>query len=230
MSIIQSLAAATRMSCSTTMTVWPGCRAVFFGIKPGRQHHSDAADHGTEWFSANSGRRAASGVALFEADQKCRLLLGVGGLPAVGKIAAGPLQEALAQPIDFIDSSALLPHQPGDFLLCVSGCSMIGDCIQNGDLVLLRSRVEVRGGEIVAAAYVGDAFDGWRLPRADWPCREMIWPLRPRRIVPHGYPHCGLKPSGILATGLPLFDKAEGGLRRGAVTNSSARSVAARSS
>jgi len=102
------------------------------------------------------GQRRAS--RFLKLTKKCRLVLGVGGLPVVGKIAAGPLQEALAQPDDFLESSALLPHQPGDFLLRVSGDSMIGDGIQSGDLVLLRPGVEVRGGEI-AAAYVGDAFE-----------------------------------------------------------------------
>ena len=90
--------------------------------------------------------------------KKARKMLGVGGLPVVGKIAAGPLQEALAQSEDFIEGAALLPHQPGDFLLRVSGDSMIGDGIQNGDLVLLRPGVEVRDGEI-AAAYVGDDYE-----------------------------------------------------------------------
>jgi repressor LexA len=90
--------------------------------------------------------------------RKARLILGVGGLPVVGHITAGPLQEALAQPEDFLETGALLPHREGDFLLRVKGDSMIGDGIQDGDLVLLRPGGEVRPGEI-AAAYVGDAFE-----------------------------------------------------------------------
>jgi repressor LexA len=89
--------------------------------------------------------------------KKARQMLGVGGLSVVGRIAAGPLQEALADSEDFLESTALLPHRPGDFLLRVSGDSMIGDGIRTGDLVLLRPGVEVRDGEI-AAAYVGDDF------------------------------------------------------------------------
>jgi repressor LexA len=64
--------------------------------------------------------------------------LGIGGLPVLGSIPAGPLAEALAQPADFIDAGSLLPHRSGDFLLRVRGDSMIGDGIHDGDLVLLR--------------------------------------------------------------------------------------------
>jgi repressor LexA len=87
-----------------------------------------------------------------------REAIGAGGLPIVGRIAAGLLHEALAQPEEFVDSAMLLPHQAGDFLLRVTGDSMIGDGIVEGDLVLLRPDQEVGWGEI-AAAYVGDAYE-----------------------------------------------------------------------
>jgi repressor LexA len=87
-----------------------------------------------------------------------REALGLAGLPVVGRIAAGLLQEALAQPEEYLDSGDLLPHRNGDFLLRVVGDSMIGDGIREGDLVLLRPGQELRNGEI-AAAYVGDAFE-----------------------------------------------------------------------
>jgi len=85
---------------------------------------------------------------------KARQMLGVGGLPILGRIPAGPLQEALTEPEGFLESSSLLPHRPGDFLLRVTGDSMTGDGIRDGDLVLLRPGEEVRKGEI-AAAYIG---------------------------------------------------------------------------
>jgi repressor LexA len=87
-----------------------------------------------------------------------REAIGAGGLPIIGRIAAGLLHEALAQPDEFVDSAMLIPHQAGDFLLRVSGDSMIGDGIMDGDLVLLRPDQELGWGEI-AAAYVGDAFE-----------------------------------------------------------------------
>ena len=87
-----------------------------------------------------------------------REALGIAGLPVVGRIAAGLLQEALAQPEEYVETNQLMPHRSGDFLLRVVGDSMIGDGIREGDLVLLRPNEEVRNGEI-AAAYVGETFE-----------------------------------------------------------------------
>lgn len=95
---------------------------------------------------------------LLRLTKKAKLVLGIGGLPVLGRIAAGPLSEALAQPDDYLDAHALLPHRKGDFLLRVAGDSMIGDGIHDADLVLLRPDTEVMPGEI-AAAYVGDGFE-----------------------------------------------------------------------
>ena len=104
------------------------------------------------------GGGAARNHRLVRLTRKCRQALGIGGLPLVGKITAGPLREALADAEEFVESTELLPHKAGDFLLRVTGDSMIGDGICDGDLVLLRPGEEVRPGEI-AAAYVGDAFE-----------------------------------------------------------------------
>ncbi len=79
---------------------------------------------------------------------------GLGGLPLVGRIAAGHLSEALAEPEQLLEAGDLLPHQLGDFLLRVQGDSMIGDGILDGDKVLLRPEVDWRDGEI-AAVLVG---------------------------------------------------------------------------
>jgi len=87
-----------------------------------------------------------------------RQVLGIGGLPVLGSIPAGPLAEALAQPADFIDPGSLLPHRVGDFLLRVRGDSMIGDGIHDGDLVLLRPDVDMQPGEI-AAVHTGDGYE-----------------------------------------------------------------------
>jgi repressor LexA len=87
-----------------------------------------------------------------------RQALGMGGLPVLGSIPAGPLAEALAQPADFIEPGRLLPHRAGDFLLRVRGDSMIGDGIHDGDLVLLRPDVDVQPGEI-AAVHTGDSYE-----------------------------------------------------------------------
>src|SRR5438874_7942076 len=45
--------------------------------------------------------------------------LGVGGLPVLGTVPAGPLSETLAQVEMILDEQELLPHRRRDFLLIV---------------------------------------------------------------------------------------------------------------
>lgn len=82
---------------------------------------------------------------------------GVGGIPLLGSIPAGPLSEAIEHCEEIVDLGATLAHQPGDFLLLVNGHSMTGDGILPGDKVLLRPGVQVRNGEI-AAVHFGDQY------------------------------------------------------------------------
>jgi repressor LexA len=89
---------------------------------------------------------------------KARFALGAGGIPLLGTIPAGPLQEAFAQADEIIDTTNLLPSREGDFFLRVRGDSMIGDGIFDGDWVLLRPNLEVQHGEI-AALLVGEAHE-----------------------------------------------------------------------
>lgn len=85
---------------------------------------------------------------------KGRYAVAEGGLPVLGSIRAGLLEEAVAEPETILEDHALLPYQPDDFLLRVRGDSMIGDGILPGDHVLLRPHVQVVQGEI-AAVMVG---------------------------------------------------------------------------
>jgi len=89
---------------------------------------------------------------------RARYGVGLGGLPLLGTIPAGPLSEALAEPESVLEDHALLSYREGDFLLRVKGDSMIGDGILNGDKVLLRPGVAAHSGEI-AAVLVGDAHE-----------------------------------------------------------------------
>jgi len=82
-----------------------------------------------------------------------------GGLPVLGAIQAGVLEEAVAEPEEIVEPDALLPYRPGDFLLRVRGDSMVGDGILPGDLVLLRPGVAVEWGEI-AAVIAGGGEEG----------------------------------------------------------------------
>jgi len=95
---------------------------------------------------------------LIRLSPKGRFTLAIGGLPLLGSIPAGPLQEALADPDAILDDHELLPYRPGDFLLRVKGDSMTGDGILDGDKVLLRPGIDCAHGEI-AAVLVGDAHD-----------------------------------------------------------------------
>lgn len=88
-----------------------------------------------------------------------RYAVGSGGLPVLGEVPAGPLAEALAQPMSIMEEDDLLSWQQGDFLLQVKGDSMIGDGILPGDLVLLRPDTEIRQGEI-AAVHARDEYEG----------------------------------------------------------------------
>ncbi len=80
-----------------------------------------------------------------------------GGLPLLGTIPAGPLTEAL-EDAETVETSDLLPHREGDFLLRVRGDSMIGDGILDGDAVLIRPGVAWQSGEI-AAVLVGENYE-----------------------------------------------------------------------
>jgi len=82
-------------------------------------------------------------------------------LGVLGSIPAGPPSEVLPQEFEALDQSLggffaqQMGTRQGDFFLRVSGDSMIGDGICDGDYVLLRPTTEVQNGQIAALA-VGD--------------------------------------------------------------------------
>lgn len=92
---------------------------------------------------------------ILDLTQRGRFAAAIGGIPVLGTIPAGPLEEAVAQTDVLLDERQLLPVKPGDFALQVKGDSMVGDGILEGDKVLLRPNVQVENGEI-AAVIVGD--------------------------------------------------------------------------
>jgi repressor LexA len=75
----------------------------------------------------------------------------------MGEIAAGKLQSA--EPV--LDDTLTLPKQlVGEgtlFMLKVTGDSMIGAAIADGDLVVVREQPDVKNGDIVAARIGGEA-------------------------------------------------------------------------
>ncbi len=101
-------------------------------------------------FVAISGGGGQGRDHLVKLTPKGRFAIAEGGLPVLGVIRAGPLEEAVAEPDTILEDADLLPHRPGDFLLRVRGDSMLGDGILPGDHVLLRPNVEAAQGEIAA--------------------------------------------------------------------------------
>lgn len=85
-----------------------------------------------------------------------RYAVALGGVPLLGSIPAGPLAEAIPEVV--FEEREILKVRPGDFLLRVTGDSMIGDGILDGDKVLIRPGIDVNRGEI-AAVLVGDAHE-----------------------------------------------------------------------
>jgi repressor LexA len=73
----------------------------------------------------------------------------VRGLPLAGRIAAGVLHEAIEQD-ERIDFAAIF-EQKNQFVLKVSGESMIEDQIADGDYVVVRKQRNARDGQIVVA-------------------------------------------------------------------------------
>ena len=107
---------------------------------------------------AGGGARGRQRLVQLSAKGRLQINAPAGGgglfLPLLGRIPAGPLEEAIQQGGQPVSVSELLRARPGDFLLEVKGDSMTGDGILEGDRVLLRPEVQLESGEI-AAVLVG---------------------------------------------------------------------------
>lgn len=77
------------------------------------------------------------------------------GIPIVGLITAGGLQEAVEEDLGRVTLQSLLPNYENMKAVVVSGQSMKGVGISNGDIVLL-ARTEIFDGEIGAVRYRGE--------------------------------------------------------------------------
>jgi repressor LexA len=82
-----------------------------------------------------------------------RICEDVRGVPILGAIAAGFVNEAFTDDVERLDLNGL-PIKPGDYALRVTGDSMIDEMIQDGDIVIMRPIQDpqgIREGTIVAA-------------------------------------------------------------------------------
>ncbi|HNY72065.1 MAG TPA: transcriptional repressor LexA [Syntrophales bacterium] len=96
---------------------------------------------------------------LLEKDDKGYLTPGsrARGIPMVGEVAAGfpsPAEEELRDIISFDEYLVTKPES--SFLLQVSGDSMIGEGIREGDLVIVEKGREPRNGDVVVAQVDGE--------------------------------------------------------------------------
>ena len=81
---------------------------------------------------------------------------GDGGLPVGGQVAAGQPVLAEENIEEYVDIPPLAGGDEGEYVLMVTGDSMIGAGIHDGDHVVVRTQATARDGEIVVAL-VGDA-------------------------------------------------------------------------
>ena len=73
-----------------------------------------------------------------------------GGLPLVGRIAAGAPIEAIENP-EALDLEGMFDRGDGTFVLEVAGDSMTDEHIRDGDYVVCRKAATARNGEVVVA-------------------------------------------------------------------------------
>ena len=81
---------------------------------------------------------------------------GVPGLPLVGQVAAGQPVLAEENIEEYVEIPQLAGGDEGQFILAITGDSMIGAGIHHGDHVVVRGQDTAQDGEIVVAL-VGDA-------------------------------------------------------------------------
>lgn len=77
-------------------------------------------------------------------------------LPLAGRVAAGKPIEAIEHP-DTIDVPASMLGDGKNFVLRVSGDSMIGDGILDGDYVVVRKQAAAENGQVVVATLDNEA-------------------------------------------------------------------------
>ena len=98
-------------------------------------------------------------------------------LPVLGQIAAGAPLLAEQHVEDEIAVPDMLTGSGDNFILKVRGDSMIGDGINDGDFVVVRSQADASEGEIVAALVDGDEATVKRIYREEG--RVRLQPSNP---------------------------------------------------
>lgn len=101
---------------------------------------------------------AASRFAPLELTDRARALLGDGGYPLVGDVAAGAPIYADQHVEEYVSRlDQVIDMRDGDFLLRVRGESMIGVGIYPGDLVVVRPAETIPNGDIAVVLLPGES-------------------------------------------------------------------------
>jgi repressor LexA len=115
-----------------------------------------------------------------------------GGLPIVGRAAAGPPVLAEENIEEYVEVPQIAGGDQGDYLLRISGDSMVNAGIHDGDYVAVHSQSTARDGEIVVAL-VGEDAEATvkRFFKEDdhiclQPDNELYEPIRSRDVVVAG--------------------------------------------
>jgi repressor LexA len=153
-------------------------------VDQGRLAKEGGHSHGR----SRSGARCASRCYRLPAARGARPPLFV---PVLGRVQAGALTEAVADPEGFVAvTGGAASHREPDalFALRVRGDSMVGAGILDGDLVVVRRQPTAEDGQIVVAQVEGEA---------------TVKRLR-RRRDPHGGEHVVLCPENPAYAPIPL--------------------------
>ena len=125
------------------------------GATNGHASHGATNGHGTNGHANNV-------VSLFKDDDA------MVEVPILGRVAAGQLAEALAQPEDTVRvDRVLLGGAREVFGLRVRGESMIKAGIHDGDYVFVRKQIEARKGDIVIVMVGDEATCKYYYPESD---------------------------------------------------------------
>ncbi len=113
-------------------------------------------------------------------------LPGQGGLPLVGRVAAGQPILADENIEEYVDVPSLMGGDEGRFILAVRGDSMVEAGILNGDYVVVRPQDTAADGEIIVAL-VGEEATVKRFFREDdhvrlQPENKTMQPIRTREV------------------------------------------------
>ncbi len=95
-------------------------------------------------------------VLVDKAKKVAKPVIGGGGLPVVGRVAAGEPLLAEENIEEYVDIPELAGGDEGEFILTITGDSMINAGIHDGDHVVVRTQDAASDGEIVVAL-VGDS-------------------------------------------------------------------------